>query len=416
VERWCRAGVPTTGYPPAWIARHLKPEINTSNSRIGCQLIIWINRDARKEQKYKQNREKTLALRSHCCRRTIFKQERKCEMRIIQQRWFYIPVVIIAMVLFTAQACKKGDAKFPEGTVAVVNGAIITQEDLDTELSMMQKQFAGIDQADNEQLAEIKRDILENLIARKVLYQESQKKGIEVDDETINERLANIKKRFPEEDSFNGMLEEMCLTEDTLKAQLREGIAIQKLIDREVIDRIEISDKEAKDYYDKNPDLFKQPEKIQASHILIKVEPEGDETRKAGAHKEIKKIQRELKMGGDFAELAKKYSQCPSSADGGNLGYFARGQMVKPFEDAAFSLKKGEISDIVETTFGYHLIQAGDRNPETISDYKDVKDKLTPYLKRMKAGAEGEKYIESLKEKAKIERFLSAEEKQGSDE
>ncbi len=334
-------------------------------------------------------------------------------MQIVHQRWFY-PIVIIAVTLFAMQACKKGEAKFPEGTVAVVNGATITQEDLDSELSMMQKQFSDIDQTDKEKLAEIKKEILENIIARKVLYQESEKKGIEVDVAAIDERFTGIKKRFSEEGSFEKMLEEMHLTEETLKVQLRQGIAIQKLIDREVTGLIEISEKEAKDYYDKNPDLFKQPEKIQARHILIKVEPAGDEAKKAGALKEIKKIQRELKEGGDFAELAKKYSQCPSSADGGNLGDFARGQMVKPFEDAAFSLKKGEISGIVETDFGYHLIQGGDRTPEIISDYKVIKDKLTSYLKRMKAGAEGEKYIEGLKKKAKIEIFLPAAEKQGS--
>ncbi|MBW2673533.1 MAG: peptidylprolyl isomerase, partial [Deltaproteobacteria bacterium] len=297
-----------------------------------------------------------------------------------------------------------------------VNGEVITQDQLDAELSVMQKQFADVDQTDKEKLAEIKSKILENLIAREVLHQESQRKGIEVDEATIDERLANIKKQFPEEGSFEKKLEETQLTENTLKGQLRQGLVIQKLIDREVIDRIEVSDKEAKDYYDENRDLFKQPEKIQVRHILIKVEPEGDKTKKAGALKTSKKIQSELKGGGDFAALAKKYSQCPSSANGGDLGYFARGQMVKPFEDAAFSLKKGEVSDIVETSFGYHLIKAGDRKPESISDYKDIKDKLAPYLKRAKAGAEAEKYIEGLKKNAKIERFLSATEQQGSAE
>jgi peptidyl-prolyl cis-trans isomerase C len=86
--------------------------------------------------------------------------------------------------------------------------------------------------------------------------------------------------------------------------------------------------------------------------------------------------------------------------------------MVQPFEDVAFSLKTGETSDVVETRFGYHLIQVGDKQPETISEYKDVKDKLAPYLKRMNAGEEAKKYIESLKKAAKIERFLPVAEKQ----
>lgn len=335
-------------------------------------------------------------------------------MRIAQGKWFYIPVVI--MVLLAMQACKKEEVKYPEGTIAVVNGAVITQEDLDAELSMAQQQFANQGQPNDEQLAKIKENLFEGLITRKVLYQESQKKGIEVDDATIDERLANMKKQFPKEDDFKGMLDKMNLTEDALKSQLRKGMAMQKLVDQEVVSNLKISDKDTKDYYDGHMDLFKQSEKIQASHILVKVEPGADESVKAEALKKIGKIQKELKEGGDFAELAKKYSDCPSNAKGGDLGYFGRRQMVKPFEEAAFSLKPGEISDITETDFGYHLIKAGDRKPGTITDYKDVKDKLVQYLKQVKTGEEVKKYIEKLKEQAKIERFLPEAKKQDSAE
>ena len=337
-------------------------------------------------------------------------------MRIVQEKWFYVPVVIIVMALFAMQACKKEEAKLPEGTIAAVNGAVITQEDLDTELSLAQQQFAnqGKGQPSDEQLAEIKKNLFEGLITRKLLYLESQKKGMEVDDATIDERLANMRKQFPKEEDFKGMLEKMHLTEDLLKAQLREGMAIQKLIDQEVISHIEILDKDTKDYYDGHTDLFKQSEKIQASHILIKADPGAGESVKADALKEIKKIQKELKEGGDFAALAREHSQCPSAAKGGDLGEFGRGQMVKPFEDAVFSMKPGEISDIVETDFGYHLIKAGDRKPGTITDYKDIKDKLAQYLKQMKTGEEVKKYIEKLKEQAKIEKFLPEAKKQDS--
>ena len=333
-------------------------------------------------------------------------------MRILRGKRFYVLVVIIAMVLFATQACKKGEEKLPEGTVAVVNGQIVTQEDFDTQLSLVQQRFPNIDQTNDEQLAEVKKEVLEGLINQKVLYQESEKKGIEVSEAAIDERLVAMRKRFPDEEGFKGMLDKMRLTEDSLRVQLRQGLAIQELITREVLSSIEISDKETKDYYDGNADLFKQPEKIQASHILIKIETGASEAEKAEALKKIKRIQKELKAGGDFAELAKKHSQCPSSSKGGDLGYFARGQMVKPFEDAAFSLKPGEVSDIVETSFGYHLIKAGERQPEGRTEYKDVKDKLLQYLKRVKTEEEGKEYIEKLKKSAKVERFLTETKKQ----
>jgi len=326
-------------------------------------------------------------------------KERNYTMHIVQKRWLHI-----LMGIFTAfcvlQGCK-GETKIPEDAVAVVNGEIITQEELDADLFLVKKQYAELTQADEEKLAAIKREILESLIAHEVLYQESRKKGIEVEETAVDEQVAHIKKQFQEQGGFENMLKEMNITEERLKVQFREGIAIQRLVDQEVVKRIEISDEETKDYYDKNPDLFKQPEKLQARHILIKAEPAGDKAAKAKALKEIKDIQRKLKGGADFAELAKKYSQCPSSAEGGDLGEFGRGQMIKPFEEAAFALKKGEMSDIVETDFGYHLILAGEKKPETISEYGEVKDRIAQYLKNMKTRAEGEKYIEGLKEPKK---------------
>jgi peptidyl-prolyl cis-trans isomerase C len=111
-----------------------------------------------------------------------------------------------------------------------------------------------------------------------------------------------------------------------------------------------------------------------------------------------------LQKGEDFASLAKEFSQCPSNAKGGDLGYFQRGQMVPPFEQVAFALKPGAVSDIVETKFGYHLIKVIDKKAETTIPYKDVKEKLEQNLKREKIQKEVTLYVEKLKEKAKVEK------------
>jgi peptidyl-prolyl cis-trans isomerase C len=138
---------------------------------------------------------------------------------------------------------------------------------------------------------------------------------------------------------------------------------------------------------------------------LIKVDPEADESRKAEARKKLEMIQKRLRKGEDFAALAKEFSEGPSRGKGGDLGYFRRGQMVKAFEEAAFTLRPGEVSDIVETKFGYHLIKVIDKKPEKTMAYKDVKDRLGDYLKREKVQKEVRLYVEKLKEKAKVERF-----------
>jgi peptidyl-prolyl cis-trans isomerase C len=152
--------------------------------------------------------------------------------------------------------------------------------------------------------------------------------------------------------------------------------------------------------------LFKQSEQVKASHILIKVDAGADDAKKSESLKKIKDIQQKINGGGDFAELAKEYSEGPSNTRGGDLGYFRRGQMVKPFEDTAFSMKADEVSDIVETRFGYHIIKVYDIKPEQTLAYADVKDKLNQRMKQEKIEKEANQYINQLKKDAKIEKYI----------
>jgi peptidyl-prolyl cis-trans isomerase C len=175
---------------------------------------------------------------------------------------------------------------------------------------------------DGSQLEAMKRDIIERLIERELLYQESQNKGIKVDKTAVTEQLETVKKGFPSETEFKKKLSEMNLSEAELESIFVQRMAIQEFIDKEFVQKVTISDKNTKAHYDSNPDSFKQPEQVQASHILIKVDPKGKATQKAEARKKMEMIQQKLHKGEDFAALAKEFSQCPSSAKGGDLCYF----------------------------------------------------------------------------------------------
>ncbi|UCG12634.1 MAG: peptidyl-prolyl cis-trans isomerase, partial [Deltaproteobacteria bacterium] len=201
----------------------------------------------------------------------------------------------------------------------------------------------------------------------------------------------------------------MNLTEEEVKSRLARDIATKQFIDEQFAKHVEVSDKEIKDYYESNPDAFKAPEQVRASHILIKVEPQADEAKKAESRKKLEMIQQRVKKGEDFAALAREFSEGPSSTKGGDLGYFRRGQMVKPFEDAAFGLKPGEVSDIVETRFGYHLIKVVDKKPETTIGYEEVKERIEAFLKQRKTQNQINLYVENLKKDAKVEIFLGEE-------
>lgn len=291
--------------------------------------------------------------------------------------------------------------------VAVVNGVTITSKEYERELSFyLQEASRKGQQIPDFMLPKVKKDLLENLITRELLYQESQKKRINVDQKAIADQLKTIKQRFPSEAEFENAINRMGLSEADIESQIKRNMAIRELMDKQISHKIVVTDAEAKAYYDANPSLFKKPEQVRARHILIKVDSAATETQKAEARKEIQEIQQKLKNGEDFAALAKEFSQGPSNANGGDLGYFGRGQMVKPFADTAFALKPNEISDIVETQFGYHLIKVEDKKPEGTLAYADIKDQLNRHLKRQKAEKEADTYIDTLRKGAKIEKYL----------
>lgn len=320
-------------------------------------------------------------------------------------RWFFIllaavSLVTVAMPIFAAEK------KIPDGAVATVNGVTITQDDFDKEMARVRSQFARSGRSLREsQLPDIKDRVLETLINRELLYQESQNKGVKVEDAEVNQQVDILKKRFPKEDEFKAALLEMKISEAELKSQIRKGMAIQQFVDKDLVQDVKVSETEVKDFYINNPNMFKQSEQVKASHILIKVDTQADKSAKDQANKKIKEIQKKLEDGGDFAALAKEYSEGPSNVDGGDLGYFERGRMVKPFEDAAFKLKPGEVSDMVETPFGYHLIKVVDKKPESVVSYENAKERIAQYLEQEKKGKVLERNLEDMRQKAVIKTF-----------
>jgi peptidyl-prolyl cis-trans isomerase C len=314
--------------------------------------------------------------------------------------------MVLTLILVSALAWA-AEKNAPGDKVAVVNGVIISKDTYDRELDFFARRAAVQGQAlPDEKMAQMKNQVLESLIDRELLFQESKKEGIEVKAEAVSDQLQKIEQKYPNKEEFKKLLSEMGLTESDVQSQIARGMAIQQLIDKEVTEKIMVSDEETRSFYDKNPQLFQQPEQVKASHILIKVAPDAPDDQKAEARRKIEAVQQKVRKGEDFATLAKTYSEGPSGPRGGDLGYFRRGQMVKPFEEAAFSLKPSETSEIVETRFGYHLIKVEDKKPAKKMTYAEVKDRLNDHLKKQKAQSEADAYIETLRKDAEIEKFL----------
>lgn len=316
----------------------------------------------------------------------------------------FLTVISPAFMAISVFALEK---PLSEGKVAVVNGTVIPRAEFDRGMKRVYGQFASTGRSlSASQLPEVKKRVIENLINQELLYQESQSRKIKVENKEVNKQLDALKKGFPSEKEYNAALAKMNLAEAEIKFQITKSMAIQQFIDKKFVQKITVSDDETKTHYNNNPDAFKQSEQVRARHILIMVAPQATEEQKAAARKKLKEVRKRLRKGEDFEALAKEYSEGPSGAKGGDLGYFSRGQMVPPFERAAFALKSGAVSDIVETRFGYHLIKAVGKKPGSTKSYEEVKDNLQRYMKQQKVQKQVRLYIEKLQKKAKVERFI----------
>ena len=317
--------------------------------------------------------------------------------------------MIVAFSFILSTGVLFGETKTPEKIeVALVNGTPIPTAELDraVALAIQRSQRTG-QPLDASQLPKLKEDILNRLIGGELLYQASVKEGTTVNEKELNDKFDQWKKGFPSEDEFKKSLKQWNIDEATMKRDLKKAMTIEEFIKKKFADKTVVPESEIKAYYDSNPQYFQQPEQVRASHILIKVEPDAKEEDKAAALGKIKDVQKKLKEGAKFDALAKEYSEGPSKDKGGDLGYFRRGQMVKPFEEKAFSLKPGEVSDVVETQFGYHLIEVVDVKPASVVPFSEVKERIQKFLQQQKTQAEMFKYIDELRKSAKIETFLN---------
>ena len=258
-----------------------------------------------------------------------------------------------------------------------------------------------------EATSHLRKEALDHLVLQRLLQREAAAKGVAVTDADVD---AFLKEKLPPETTLESVAESQGITVADIRSDIANGLTIEKYLETIVADLADVSDDEAKAEYDKiaaeNPNAFKKPESVQASHILVKVEKGADDATKAAARAKIDELRQKIADGADFAEVAKENSDCPSKQRGGDLGSFGRGQMVKPFEEAAFTQPIGELGPVVETDFGYHIIKVTDRTEAGERTFDELKDQLKEYLGNQRKEKKVSEYIESVRTGAKIETFL----------
>jgi peptidyl-prolyl cis-trans isomerase C len=254
-------------------------------------------------------------------------------------------------------------------------------------------------------------EALDQLIKMALLKNQVRLQNVTVDKAKIDQQLQQLIKRFPSQEEFRKAIAAQGLTEADLRSDIEENFGIEEVISRAIKDAPVATDAQVSKFYTDNPDKFMRPEGVHAAHILLRTNPKNTPAEKAEIKKRLEGILAEIKSKTiTFADAAAKYSQDPSNAKkGGDLGFFARGQMVKPFEDAAFAAKPGDISPVVETPFGYHLIQVIGTQPAGKESLEEAKSSIAQYLNQLAQQTAARKYADDLKAKAKVETYMTQE-------
>jgi peptidyl-prolyl cis-trans isomerase C len=320
---------------------------------------------------------------------------------------FQIMAIMIGLMISVLPAW--GDTKKPqaEERAAVVNGSMITMEEFNGEALLVQRSVLGMGKPLTcAQIANIQKEVVESLIRREILHQESLKAGIKIDKQDITKEIDTIKKQFLSDAEYKNELTRRNLSEEVLRAQLERNLFISKYVEQQFLKKGKVTDADVKAYYESHLSALKQPLQVRVSHILVQFDSKSDPARKQEARRKAEKILNDLKDGKDFKTIAREQSDGPTRTSGGDLGYIRMGQLEKQFESVVFNLKKDEISDVIETNYGYHLFKVTDRKPESIVSFDNVKEQIKQLLLQEKAKKEADEYARKLREKSDVKILL----------
>lgn len=291
-----------------------------------------------------------------------------------------------------------------EGPVARVNGVEIPAaaflKEFKATLERYQRARHQVAPALRERL---KDNIVRRLVDAELIAQEAQKLGVAVNEEDFQKEWEEHRKRYGSDDSFKSFLDRSGMTVEDLQAQYRHNLLREKVFAK-ITEKLEVTEKQRKDFYEQNKGRYDNPEQVRASHILIRVKPDATPEEKAAARAKADDLAKKAKQkGADFAVLAAEHGEDPTKDRGGDLGFFGRGRMVKPFEDAVFAMKDGQVSDVVETSFGYHIIKRTGYKAASSKSYAELKEQIDRSVRSRTRNEVIRDALKSWRETAKLE-------------
>lgn len=288
------------------------------------------------------------------------------------------------------------------GPVAKVNGVEIPSAVFYEELDKITARGAQIPP---DRIARIEQNILKRLVEQELINQAVKEAGVVVPAEDLAKGFEEYKQRFQSEEQFENYLKHGRVTKESIEQRIQERRSLELLLEKK--GEMTVSDAEAQDFYTKNERFYTEKAGIRASHVLIKLPENATPDDDAKAMEKVKLAQERLKKGEDFEKIATEMSEGPAANKGGDLGFFSQGRMVKEFEDVAFKMKVGEVSEPVKTRFGYHIIKLTDRREDRKKPFDEVKEQIVKSLQNKKFFTERRKLLADLEKAAKIEKFIA---------
>ena len=293
----------------------------------------------------------------------------------------------------------------PTNLIAEVDGKKLTQGQLDAEVQKRLTQLKDQIPADRlQQVKErVRKQMIDDFVIRMLLTDELNRRKITVTEQEVGEAVERLKNSLPQNMTLEELMRKNQVNREQMNEQIRFGLQINKLVLATAEGKAKPTEKEISAFYQKNKAKLKVPESVHVRHILVGKKPEDDDKARAEKRNKAESLRKQILGGADFAEVARNQSDCPSKQAGGDLGTFVRGQMVKPFEDAAFSQKKDEIGPVVETDFGYHIIQVLEKNSSrTLKLDDETKGRISAVLTQQKQQKAFDTLLQNLRAKARV--------------
>ncbi|MFP4173115.1 MAG: peptidylprolyl isomerase [Candidatus Hydrogenedentota bacterium] len=318
-------------------------------------------------------------------------------------------VLILALGLASAGlAAAQNQGEVVDAILATVGDEVILMSEVRAEIApaLFELRQEDLSAGEYEQRRdELLEEALDQAVENLILVQEARRRGMEVPDHAIEDRLEKLRGRYPSQEAFREDIEQAGETLSDIRARLRRQVLAvnMSMLQREQFEQaVVVSEDEAVQYYQDNRERFRRPGRVRVRQIFL---PADGEDSMAEAREQAEALLAEVEEGEAFGDLAREYSEAPGAAEGGLVGWQQRGDLIEPLNSEAFELGEGQVSDVLETDFGAHILKVDEREDEGHAAFEEVRSEIINHLRQEKADARYDRWMADQRRRAGVQRF-----------